>query len=174
MFRTLCAALIAAGLLLLAVPALAGGWAVVTMDSLPSDVRAEEPLTIGLMVRQHGRLPTDAANPTLHAKNAVTGEQISSAGRQSGERGHYVIDVVFPSEGEWEWSIVALGPETHLAPLTVLPAVGPVAGAAATPERFPLQAVLRWAGLALLLGAAIMALVAHGRRQTPDVAMAGD
>ena len=39
------------------VPALAGGWAVITLDELPGQVEANQPLEIGFMVRQHGVTP---------------------------------------------------------------------------------------------------------------------
>jgi len=35
-------------------PALAGGWAVVTLDTLPAAPRAGQTLSLGFMVRQHG------------------------------------------------------------------------------------------------------------------------
>ena len=46
-------------MLALVAPALAGGWAVVTLDSLPREVHAGERLQVGFMVRQHGKTPTN-------------------------------------------------------------------------------------------------------------------
>jgi len=46
-------------LLALATPALAGGWAVVTLDSLPREVRAGASFQLGFTVLQHGKTPTN-------------------------------------------------------------------------------------------------------------------
>src|SRR5438552_12328434 len=46
-------------MLALAVPALAGGWAVLTLDSLPREVRAGTSIQLGFVVRQHGKTPTN-------------------------------------------------------------------------------------------------------------------
>ena len=46
-------------LLALAIPALAGGWAVLTLDSLPREVRAGAGIQLGFVVRQHGKTPTN-------------------------------------------------------------------------------------------------------------------
>jgi hypothetical protein len=43
-----------AAMLLLASPALAGGWAVITLDTLPRDVRAGQSMRVGFAIRQHG------------------------------------------------------------------------------------------------------------------------
>ena len=40
----------------LAIPAFAGGWAIITLDELPTGVVAGEPLTIGFTVLQHGKI----------------------------------------------------------------------------------------------------------------------
>src|SRR5689334_5637825 len=44
-----------AAVLLLAAPALAGGWAVITLDTLPRDVRAGQSIRVGFSIRQHGQ-----------------------------------------------------------------------------------------------------------------------
>ena len=63
---------IALGLALLlsvifAIPAFAGGWAVITLDELPTNVVAGEPLTIGFTVLQHGKTPMDGLYPNVTA-----------------------------------------------------------------------------------------------------------
>jgi hypothetical protein len=134
MFRRsifVCTAVVVA-MLALAAPALAGGWAVVTLDSLPRDVRAGQSYQIGFVVRQHGKTPTNSdlngkpLKPVLTArKPAATSrggsgmlmiagpasvvskgeETIRVEARQEGAVGHYVADVTFPSDGVWEWQI---------------------------------------------------------------------
>jgi hypothetical protein len=134
MFRRsifVCMAVVVA-MLALAAPALAGGWAVVTLDTLPRDVRAGQSYQIGFVVRQHGKTPTNSdlngkpLKPVLSGhKSAGTSsvgsgmlmvagpastvskgeETIRVEARQEGAVGHYVADVTFPSDGVWEWQI---------------------------------------------------------------------
>jgi len=211
-------------MLALVAPALAGGWAVVTLDSLPREVRAGQSFQLGFVVRQHGKTPTNQdldgkpLKPVLtarkqgtatssrdggtlvliaaHASVQAKGEEtIRVEARQEGAVGHYVADVVFPSDGVWAWQIEV--PTYYIqngsngegsnaatfAPLTVLPAMTAQApAAAAQPAAAPEQpatttwlglspAVLRWGGIILLLVALGVALYtqrgAIGRRRAP-------
>src|SRR3712207_2253271 len=86
-------------MLVLTAPALAGGWAVVTLDALPEEPRAGETLRLGFMVRQHGVRPADFVEPFLAATNKETGETLRVDARQEGATGHYVVEVTFPREG---------------------------------------------------------------------------
>jgi hypothetical protein len=196
-----------AAVLLLAAPALAGGWAVITLDSLPKEVRAGQSMHLGFVIRQHGQEPVNtdwegrALKPVLTARKqvdtsgsrggtlilaaahssapaAAKGETIQAEARQEGAVGHFVVDVVFPSAGTWEWEIAAPpftvqgnqeGDAAVFTPLAVLPAVGAPAqssapAAAAQPaEAAPTflgisLAALRWAGVVLLIIAAGIAL----------------
>lgn len=160
------------GLLLLTAPVLAGGWAVITLDSLPDDVSAGETLSIGFMVRQHGQTPTNGVAPTLSAHNPATGERFTVDARQSGETGHFVVDVVFPSEGQWEWSLSGLGPPVQFAALTVAPAT--VAGTATATAAVPILDTVRWAALALIFIAGVMAIFAVRERDAMGAAVTGD
>jgi hypothetical protein len=106
----LCATL--AVLLALARPAFAGGWVVVTLDSLPSSIQAGQAIRLGFMVRQHGMTPINhnpwentPLAPFLSAKHSATGETIQANARQDGPLGHFVVDVSFPSAGAWEVEI---------------------------------------------------------------------
>ena len=110
--------------------ALAGGWAMVTLDSLPSAVHASETLHLGFMVRQHGVTPVNMAweeplKPVLLANNPASGETIRVEARQQGTVGHFVVEAIFPHPGTWHWSITLepLGAfPKQFEPLTVLPA----------------------------------------------------
>jgi hypothetical protein len=126
--------IVVAAMLALAAPALAGGWAVVTLDSLPREVRAGQTFQLGFVVRQHGKTPTNQdlngkpLKPVLtarkqgpatssrdtgtlvlvaaHASGPAKGEEtIRVEARQEGAVGHYVADVTFPSDGVWAWQI---------------------------------------------------------------------
>ncbi|HWQ15767.1 MAG TPA: hypothetical protein VNL77_23400 [Roseiflexaceae bacterium] len=164
-----------AALLALVAPVSAGGWAVVTLDELPAEVRAGQTVTLGFMVRQHGQTPIDVHTfegryPVLSATNLETRETISFEARKEGPEGHYVVDVTFPAAGGWAWRIAPepFGP-TDLGTLTVLPAVpAPAAPApAAVPALTPaLAAALQIAGAVLLAAALVTALLGlrNGRR----------
>jgi hypothetical protein len=130
--RSMIAFTVVVAMLVLAAPALAGGWAVVTLDSLPRDVRAGQSFQLGFVVRQHGVTPTNqdlngaplkpvltarkqgaatssrgtlvmiAARASVQAKGEET---IRVEARQEGAVGHYIADVTFPSDGVWQWQI---------------------------------------------------------------------
>ena len=169
------------GLLLFPMAALAGGWAVITLDSLPAAVRAGQSLSLGFMVRQHGVTPIDTVFgdapliPRLIARHVETGESLSIDGRKEGPLGHFVVDVTFPSAGTWEWEII---PEpfggTQLGQLTVLPppASAPQSAAAPQPAAQPVVAqvesrsTLRLAGALMLL---VAVAVAVASRRAPSV-----
>lgn len=160
--------------------ALAGGWAVVTLDQLPQEVRAGQTIQIGFVVRQHGQTPTNVGldrqpiKPVLTISQAGDTKPIAFPARQEGPTGHFVADVTFLRAGEWAWAITDLGyfiqdspsgdgSTAQLAPLTVLPAA-PAAAEPAAPGLAGAE-LLRWAGLALLLAALLTALLASQRRR---------
>jgi hypothetical protein len=125
----------------LAGPAAAGGWAVTTLDQVPSELRAGETLTISYTIRQHGQSPFAGANTAIELLPAGGGAPLRFAGHPDGEKGHYVARVTFPSEGEWKWR-VDQAPFAHqaLGVVTVLPAVAAAEPALAT-EAQPATAV---------------------------------
>jgi len=95
----------------LAPAALAGGWANVTLDSLPTDVRAGQALTIGFMVRQHGQTPISkigdlTLTPYLLAVHTESKDEVRANARQSGAVGHFEVEVTFPKAGAWTFKIV--------------------------------------------------------------------
>ena len=155
--------------LLLAVPAFAGGWVVITLDALPGEVRAGETVHIGFMVRQHGVRPTDDVSPALSATNRDTGETITAEAEQSGTTGHYKVTVLFPAEGVWEWQIAAppFTQQTQLEPITVLPPAAAETGASSATAGSA-RSFLRWSGAGLLVLAAVLILL--GQRQRPKAA----
>ena len=106
--------------------AMAGGWAMVALDSLPVAPRVGEVLHLGFTVRQHAVTPLNVVEPYLVAQNEEAGISIRVNARQEGAVGHFVVDVVFPSPGTWIWGIrpepFGTIPE-YYEPLTVLPAI---------------------------------------------------
>jgi hypothetical protein len=128
--------------LVITIPVFAGGWAVITLDELPTDVAAAEPLTIGFTVRQHGITLMDGLYPTVTA-TLPKGDRFVVDAEPDGTPGHYTATLTFPQEGNWEWSIQAFSmdqpmPALHVAAPAVVSANGPTsksdpAGALVTP-----------------------------------------
>ena len=71
-----------------AFPAFAGGWAIITLDELPTDVVAGKPLTIGFVVRQHGITPMSGLDPIVTATLQKTSNLVVKA-ESDGAPGHY-------------------------------------------------------------------------------------
>ena len=92
---------------MLATPALAGGWAVITLDELPPQVSVNQPLSIGFTVRQHGQTPVSLDAVRVAATNSVTGQFVEAEASEWGPIGHYQATLLLPSAGEWRWEIDA-------------------------------------------------------------------
>jgi cytochrome c2 len=135
----------------LASPAFAGGWAVVTLDRLPQGVRAGEAVTVGFTVRQHGLTPVSdlVPPPSIDATNPATGETVRSVAEADGGAGHYTARLVLPSGGEWTWGIRAFGDQVQpMPPMQVAAANRPEDGVGAS--SLALAALFLAAGLAVL------------------------
>ena len=194
MQRLAIALALAAALFIMVAPALAGGWAVITLDALPpEEVNPGETLILGFMVRQHGQTPVHSVDflqnqpvvPLLTAVNQATGDRLQVEATRDEKLGHYTAQITLPSAGEWALTIspdplegqlalepVRVGPAG--APAVQAPASEPVAPPAGPNGGVPIQAALGSAGLVLLALAAIMALAGIVERRKPVVAEAGD
>lgn len=139
--------------LVFAVPALAGGWAVITLDELPSSVVAGEPVTIGFTVLQHGRTPMTGLTPTITA-NLYKEQEFVVEAEPQGKPGHYSATVTFPKEGKWRWSIQAFTMDQRMPMLTV---AAPTVTAAEAPD-LKAEPVPSLAIPMVLTGMAVMAL----------------
>jgi hypothetical protein len=106
----------------LALPAMAGGFAVTTFDQLPTTFRAGESYRLGYTVRQHGVTPVPGLTTRIVAQQSSTGATETFDGTADGPAGHHVATVRLPSEGAWLWQ-VEQGPfaPQQLGTLTVLP-----------------------------------------------------
>jgi len=167
-------------LLTLVSAALAGGWAVVTLDAPPGEIHAGEPWTVGFTVLQHGRTPVhrfaDGApvEPLLVARNLDAGRRVEVTATPDDEVGHFTAEVTFPVEGEWRWTVLPnpLAGDTAFEPLTVLPAVAPQAGGqanapASTAPGLSAAGGLRWAAAGVAGLAGLLALFQVRKRATP-------
>ena len=179
--------------LALATPVLAGGWAVVTLDKWPDSPRVGTALSLGFMVRQHGRTPIDSnpfggepLKPVLIATHKESSEKLELEARKEGPVGHFVVDVTFPTEGTWLLEIVPPPfAGTKFEPLTVLtaatkPATESEAGntssvtqpAASIAVQLPAWSAVRWTLITtiLVVGLALTLLVRRAslrHRKTP-------
>lgn len=152
--------------LVLALPVLAGGWAVITLDELPTNVVAGKPLTVGFTVRQHGITPMDGIEPMVTARLGLSEKFVVQA-EPEGERGHYAATLTFPEKGNWEWSIQAFSMDQRMPGLTVsAPEAGsanqPAASLGVQPDSSALLFVLR----ALVFSAALASLAFAFRRKS--------
>jgi len=176
MSRKIIVLLVTVTILLSATPARAGGWVVITLDSLPEEIHVGEPLSIGFVVRRHGQTPTHDLSPVVIMTNMESGRKIRIEAEKAADTGHFTATINFPSEGEWEWLISAepfnqsliLAPVTVGGPLEALEAETNLQGS------YQLQVVLRWGSL-LLFGAALgLALLDRRRDAATKTQMAGD
>jgi cytochrome c2 len=149
--------------LILVTPALAGGWAVITLDALPAEIEAGKPFEIGFMVRQHGVTPASDLTPTIHARLGDGGKSLTFTADEKGAAGHYVAALTFPEKGEWQWSIEAFGGNQPMPALTV-------AAASLTTEK-TVQAMtprtwLQWGTVILGAAGILVGLAIAFRRKT--------
>jgi YtkA-like len=102
---TLVAAAALAAALLAPASALAGGWATVGLSSSPDGTRVGEEWVVDLTVLQHGRTPLEGVQPRVLVKGESGGAEETFPAEQTGRAGVYRARVVFPSAGEWTYSV---------------------------------------------------------------------
>ncbi len=151
----LSAGLLLAGMLLLATPALAGGWAVITLDELPGEFVAGQPLEIGFTVRQHGVTPLAGLAPVVSARQGAF--TLSEQAKAQGETGHYTATLTFPQSGEWEWSIQAFTGNQPMPPLSVIAAPATAQSKAQAPALASLSVLTGILGLTGLIAGSFVA-----------------
>ena len=124
MFSRFRSALIATLLLAVAMitPVFAGGWAVITLDTFPTDVVAGKSFIIGFTVMQHGKTPMADIEPTITATLSNADTFVVKAVPE-GKIGHYVATLTFPKAGNWSWSIQAFTMDQPMPVLSVSAAV---------------------------------------------------
>lgn len=167
MKRNLTATVLALALaLILAVPVLAGGWAVITLDALPGQMAAGEPLEIGFVVRQHGQTPLGGLTPIITARLNGGSKLVRFFAEEQGAVGHYTASLTLPEAGTWEWSIEAFGEPQAMPALTVNAAVVAAEAQVTQPATAPaFNTMSLWIGVAGLVGAALGALVFRSKRR---------
>ncbi len=91
--------------LLMGGAAVAGGWAVTTLDPMPRLPVAGASTPIGFTIRQHGATPIAIDNTAIVIARLGGAERHVFRGRADGPVGHYVSDVRFPTSGAWNWQV---------------------------------------------------------------------
>jgi hypothetical protein len=157
------AALLCAAMIPLAVSA--GGWAVVTLDAMPTVVAGQE-TTIGFTLRQHGNTLLAGMESEIVFQNRDTGERRTFPAPDAGPQGHYAARVTLPA-GTWTWTVNAFGAHP-MPPLTVTDA----APASARPSDPAIAPSVAYPAMALLAAVALGGLVLglRWRRPAPGVA----
>ena len=77
----------------------AGGWAVVTVDTLPESGVAATPVRLLFTVRQHGYTPLDGLQPAVTA--AADNDRITANVQPAGQPGRYAATFTFPRPADW-------------------------------------------------------------------------
>ena len=100
--------LLAFVLLALAIlPAQAGGWAVVTLDSWPIQPGADQSFQIGFTIRQHGRTPWVYDDVVVHAVHEASHTTLEIPATMEGQPGHYAARLELPHPGVWRWGVAS-------------------------------------------------------------------
>lgn len=148
--------------LVLPASALGGGWATAGVSPPPDDMGPGQTWDARVTILQHGQTPLDGVSPTLTIRNGAKSKTFKAS--PSGEPGVYIAHVVFPSAGQWAYTVYDGfseygGAQTHsFAPVSI-----GVAGAGDGGGGFPVMTVT--AVIALLLGlAAVLFLLARRMR----------
>ena len=152
----------AVALFTLAGSALAGGWAVTTIDELPEGgFQAGKTYHLGYTIRQHGQHPFDGAKTAITLISPGSRDRHVFPGVPDGPAGHYVAEVTFPSEGAWDWEVsqYPFAVQT-LGTVTVTPSAAPQVTLQPTEPLAVSSPTSAWTGLAWPLAALLLVGVA--------------
>lgn len=171
-------------------PASAGGWAVASLDEVPTPM-AGETTDVGFRILQHGVTPVDLTEDVGIELIAADGSTTYFPATLDGATGHYVATVTFPdAAGSYAWTVQmgwfgpqSLGSVTVAAPaVPAAPAVkvvpsapqvgaelvgAPADATTVTSSDTSAWSVARWVVLAaavLLAGVAVADFVSSRRR----------
>ncbi len=97
----------------------AGGWAVLTLSELPTQIVKDEPITVEFAVRQHGETLIDWLSPMVKAVHSTSDQTVSVNATMTEEIGYYSAVLLFPEAGQWRWSIDTAFQEYMMPPLSI-------------------------------------------------------
>lgn len=151
--------------LIFTTPALAGGWAVTTVDELPADgIAAGQTYQIGYTIRQHGTTPVTGAHTEIRARSEAGGEWLVFQGMSGKLPGQYVVEAWFPTAGEWSWEVLQ-GP-FGIQPLGSVTVAPPAAERSTGPVATQLSPAWGSVGVVALVAAVVGALVVGPTRRS--------
>jgi hypothetical protein len=84
-------------------PAGAGGWIVVSLDSIP-EVVAGEPVDVGFTVLRHGVTPESSEDLQVVLVDS-DGTQATFTAVPTGRPGHHVVTLEVDDAGDYRWSV---------------------------------------------------------------------
>ena len=124
--------------------AVAGGWAVTTVDPIASGLTPGQSTTVGYTIRQHGVTPVNLDDTGLRIQ-PTDGSSVFYPGTRRGVVGHYVATITVPKRGAtWTAQQGWFAPQ-DLGPMPIASVTGTVADG-------PGPQGLQW----VLLGATIL------------------
>jgi mono/diheme cytochrome c family protein len=97
-----------------------GGWALVSLDEVPTHLQVGTPTQLSFMVRQHGVEPLTGLQPTIEARTGgmIGGTTVEAKAVPGKKQGQYTAVITIPKTGEWKLTIRSgFGPSN----LTLLP-----------------------------------------------------
>lgn len=158
----LIALVFSALVLALSSPVHAGGWVVITLDRLPSQVNAGQPYELGFMARQHGQTPWQVAEIRIEARQSQTGQRVTFSATPDQPQGHYHVQLLFPQPGRWEWGLQSgLFPTTQPMPAIEVGGLAQASTAPATPGL--LRSLMGGLALVALASAALLLIRYRGK-----------
>jgi hypothetical protein len=121
MIRRIAAVVAAmAMLLVLAVPAFAGGWAEIVADAQTAKPPVEgQPTEVGFKVMQHGETPAPWETATVHFTELGSGETIDVVARNDSADGHFSATATLPRAGYWTWHVTLKDLLSEQTPVTM-------------------------------------------------------
>ena len=118
-------------LLILTGVALAGGWAIITLNEFPDYAVAAKPLNLTFSVRQHGVTLLPGLQPKIQATTS-SGLQAKAGVKPTSNRGEYTTSLSLPQPGEWNITISSGFNDSNVT----LPALKVIASGAPAPAAF--------------------------------------
>ena len=107
-------------LLVLVVPALAGGWSEIVADGQTSKRPVEgQPTEVGFKVMQHGVTPAPWETATVHFTDLGSGEKIDVVATNDNPNGHFSATATLPHAGFWTWQVTLKDLLSEHVPVTM-------------------------------------------------------
>jgi hypothetical protein len=120
----------------------AGGWSVIALDAVPTNIQAGVPFEVGFTVLQHGKTPVAGLQPEITFVNTA-GERVQVIAEAQGRIGHYLANITLPAAGEWNWEVNAFGPPQQMQPIQISAVLGRLDAPMTTPNlQFSLLALV--------------------------------